>query len=136
MILNFMEQSISYGGFTTYSGWYPDLFYKNIFQWLEYDQDEGSDKWDAMVTDVQTDPYDAAINDPGAVLHEAVGNVNLIMIAVDNGLDRMVYAGPVLSHYEFEVSGSTRLTDADWQAQLQSAQQPPPEWTSSYLVPQ
>jgi hypothetical protein len=58
------------------------------------------------------------------------------MIALDNGSDRMVYAGPVLSQYEFEVPGTTRLTDAEWQAQLQSSEQPPPDWTSSYLVPQ
>jgi hypothetical protein len=89
-----------------------------------------------LVKDVQTDPPDPDINDPGAVLHEAVGNVNLIMIAVDNGPDRRVYAGPVLSHYEFEIPGTTRLTDAAWQAQLDAAEQPPPDWTLSYLVPQ
>jgi hypothetical protein len=58
------------------------------------------------------------------------------MVAVDNGTNRMIYAGPVLSQYEFEVSGTTRLTDAEWQAQLESAEQPPPDWTQSYLVPQ
>ena len=43
--------------------------------------------------------------DPGCVLHQGVGNVDLLLIAIDNGKDRMVYAGPVLSHYEFEMTG-------------------------------
>jgi hypothetical protein len=92
--------------------------------------------WDAMVTDVHTDPTDPDVGDPGAVLHEGIGNVHLLMIAVDNGPDRMVYAGPVLSHYEFEMPGTTRMTDADWKANLRAGQKPPsPDWTRSYLVP-
>src|SRR2546422_5140794 len=43
--------------------------------------------------------------DPGSVLHEAVGGVPLLLIAVENGLDRMLFAGPILSHYEFEITG-------------------------------
>jgi hypothetical protein len=59
-----------------------------------------------------------------------------MLIAVDNGPDRMVYAGPVLSHYEFEMQANTRMTDAQWKGNLQSGQKPPsPEWTRSYLVP-
>jgi hypothetical protein len=142
LILNFMQQSAYYDGVVTYNGWYPGLFYHNVYSPTEwealnnFDVTEGSDKWDALVTDVQTDPPNPFINDPGAVLHEAVGNVNLIMMAVDNGTNRMVYAGPVLSHYEFEVPLNTRLTDAQWQAQLGAAEQPSPDWTTSYLVPQ
>jgi hypothetical protein len=73
--------------------------------------------------------------------------VNLLMIAVENGGDRMVFAGPVLSHYEFEVTGSPRrLNDDEWKA-MQRQQFPtdvestrveglvPPPWTSGYLVP-
>jgi uncharacterized protein DUF3160 len=140
LILNFMQQSQYYDGEEAYNGWYPQLFYHNVYvpevPGSSFDQSEGSDKWDALVTDVQTDPPNPYINDPGAVLHEAAGSVDLIMIAVDNGSSRMVYAGPVLSQYEFEVPGTTRLTDAEWQAQLGSAEQPPPDWTQSYLVPQ
>jgi hypothetical protein len=69
------------------------------------------------------------------------------MIAVKNGADRMVFAGPVLSHYEFEVTGSPRrLSDDEWKA-MQWGWFPldvdrasvegfaPPPWTSGYLVP-
>jgi hypothetical protein len=48
----------------------------------------------------------------------------------------MVFAGPVLSHYEFEVSGVARKSDSQWKQDLQAGKAPPrPEWTRSYLVP-
>jgi len=119
-----------------YNGWYPYLFYRNVYQQYPFGKGEGSDQWDALVADVHTDPPDSILGDPGAVIHEAVGDVHLLMIAIDNGPDRIVYAGPVLSHYEFEVPGLTRLTDADWKTKLKGNQKPPsPEWTRSYLVP-
>jgi hypothetical protein len=125
-----------------FNGWYPGLFYKSVYyQNVQtvgmFDQEEGSDMWDAMVADVATDLPDDIVGDPGAVLHEATGNANLMLIAVENGPDRMAYAGPVLSHYEFEVPGLDRLTDAGWQASLSAGTNPPPpEWTASYLVPE
>jgi hypothetical protein len=58
------------------------------------------------------------------------------MIAVDNGKDKMVYAGPVLSHYEFEMPGVSRLSDSEWLNDLKIAKVPPrPDWTNSYIVP-
>jgi hypothetical protein len=123
-------------GGRTFDGWYPSLFYQNAFWVYDPYRGEGCDMWDAMVADVHTDPPAPAVNDPGAVLHEGVGSVHMLVIAVDNGPDRMVYAGPVLSHYEFEVLGTTRMSDADWKANLRAGQKPPsPDWTTSYLVP-
>jgi len=63
--------------------------------------------------------------------------VNLLMIAVDNGTDRMVYAGPVFSHYEFELIGPpARKADSEWRGDLDQGKVPPnPDWTRSYLVP-
>ncbi len=68
-------------------------------------------------------------------------------IALENGTNRMVFAGPVLSHYEFEVTGATRrLNDDEWRAR-QRREFPsdvdstrvqgiaPPPWTRGYLVP-
>jgi hypothetical protein len=111
-----------------YEGWYFDLFYK--------DRADG-DRWDALVADVHTDVPDRLVGDPGCVLHQAVGNVDLLLIAVDSGKHRMVYAGPVLSHYEFEVPGVERKSDSEWQGDLQGGRVPPrPEWTRSYLVPE
>ena len=66
----------------------------------------------------------------------AVVSYELSGVAVDSGEDRMVYAGPVLSHYEFEMPGVTRKSDSEWGEDLQRGWRPPrPEWTRGYLVP-
>jgi hypothetical protein len=131
-----VEQHITYSPTgRQFNGWYPGLFYPNAYQVYPFGAGEGSDMWDAMVADVHTDAPDAFVGDPGAVIHEAIGNVHLLLIAVDNGPDRMVYAGPVLSHYEFEKPMNVRMTDGEWKANLQGGQKPPsPEWTRSYLI--
>ena len=75
------------------------------------------------------------------------GFVHVLMFAVDNGADHFICAGPVLSHYEFEVLGDPRrLDDNEWQQVLSGNDPPdvpasrieglaPPVWTQSYLVP-
>ncbi len=145
LLKDVVERSIDYVGVRTWSGWYPALYYSNELNQLEggpYPWPGGAtqapdcDVWDALVADVHTDLPDEITGDPGAVIHDAVGNVNMMLIAVDNGADHAVYAGPVFSHYEFEVPGVSRLSDPDWKTMLQSNQKPPsPEWTHSYLVP-
>lgn len=135
-----------YLGQRTYTGWYPALFYEAGSQYIPRDyqsgieptgDNEGSDYWDALVTDVHTDPPDILTPDPGSILHQGVGNVQMLMIAVDCGPgDLAVYAGPVLSHYEFELGPTTRMTDSQWKDQVRAGTLPPqPEWTRSYLVP-
>jgi hypothetical protein len=136
------------GGPPTYSGWYPKLFYRTIY-WdvTTFDSLYGSAANDTIVADVHTDVPDDDCNDPGSVLHEGIGNVNLLLIAVDNGADRFICAGPVLSHYELEVIGAPRrLTDNEWSdilagdfpsdvAPSQVEGLAPPFWTTGYLVP-
>jgi hypothetical protein len=151
------RQDHPYSG-PTFDGWYPSLFYKDYGQLLYWtpppppsgwypmpasEDTNGSDKSDPLVTDVHTAPPD--MMDPvGGVLHEGTGNPDLLMIAVDNGPDRMVYAGPVMSHYEFILPGPTlkRMTDSEWKACFSdgwtpASRTPPPrpDWTRSYLVP-
>lgn len=135
------NSSTNYLGIRTYSGWYPRLFYLNA-RGLRSAQDSSgsyspSNKWDPLVTDVHTDAPAPDISDPGGILHQAVGNVHMLLIAVDCGADgAAVYAGPVLSHYEFELGPTTRMTDSQWQALFWSGTLPPqPEWTRGYLVP-
>ena len=138
------------GGYWVYRGWYPQLFYRAIY-WTDdntFHENYGAGAFDALVADVHTDvPCRNCGGDPGSVLHEAVGRVNLLMIAVDNGPDRFVCAGPVLSHYEFEVIGEPRrLNDEEWQGIQRNDFPPdvpashieglaPPVWTQSYLLP-
>jgi hypothetical protein len=116
-------------GHTEYNGWYTKLFWKST-------TDSGQP--DALVADVHTDvPAPTPLGyDVGCVLHQGVGNVDLLLIAIDNGKDRMVFAGPVLSHYEFEMTGIVRKADSAWRADLTAGKLPPrPEWTREYLVP-
>ena len=82
--------------------------------------------------------------------------MNLLLIAVNNGTNRCVYAGPVMSHYEFAIEGAPqRLSDSEWQMRWAKAgladpsvaelrdyhgndlsQIPPrPDWTKGFLVP-
>ncbi len=136
LLKDVVERTLTYTGERQWNGWYPGLFYANGLSGSNSPQQPGCDLWDPSVADVHTDLPDPVVGDPGAVIHEATGNVHLMLIAVDNGPDRMVYAGPVLSHYEFEVPGVNRLSDADWQAELNGGQKPAsPDWTQSYLVP-
>ncbi|NEO21090.1 DUF3160 domain-containing protein [Moorena sp. SIO4A5] len=110
-------------GSPKYEGWYPKLFYSNP---------KDSDKWDALVADVHTSIGE---REPDIVLHEGVGNVDMLMIAVENGDDRMVFAGPVMSHYEFEVPSVMRKSDSEWKQDIQNKNIPPrPDWTKDYLV--
>jgi hypothetical protein len=135
---NLIELMANYGGgIRRFNGWYPAMFYHNMRAlhggWLE-----PSDLADQLVTDIFTDPPEPVItHDPGCVLHEGVGNVFLLMMAVDSGPgSRAVYAGPVLSHYEFQKGPTTRETDQQWQSDLSSGLTPPqPDWTRCYLVP-
>ena len=112
---------------TRYTGWYPSLFYSEPKECV---------KWDALVADVHTDTPSPQHCDPGCILHQGVGNVDLMVIAIDNGKDRVAYAGPTLSHYEFEMPGVARKTDGEWKADLLDGKVPPrPEYTRGYLVP-
>jgi hypothetical protein len=110
-----------------YTGWYPSLFYRGT---------EDCVKWDALVADVHTNVPAPPLGDPGCVLHQAVGNVDLMIIAIDNGKDRVVYVGPTFSHYEFEMSNAKRMSDSEWKKKLKEGEYPPrPEYTRGYLEP-
>jgi hypothetical protein len=134
-----MELEWEYAG-RQYKGWYPNLFYRNKFQsgfpGPDFNWKFGCDRWDALITDVHTvGPYLGA--DDGFILHQAVGNVNLMLITVDCGTNKVTYAGPVLSHYEVLEEGFNRLTRTDWEGRLlnTNAPIPTPSYTRDYLVP-
>ncbi len=119
-----VEIKRDYIGQIQYNGWYPSLFYSSR---------DDSGKWDALVADVHTNPNQSG---SGSVLHQGVGNVDLLMIAVDNGKDRMIYAGPMMSHYEFEMPEIVRKSDSQWREDIKQGKLPPrPDWTKGYLVP-
>jgi len=134
-IQSLIENPNNYGGARSFSGWYPQIFYYNAR--AQRSLLPPCDMWDALVTDVQTDPTEPLVGDPGCILHEGVGNINLLVIAVNWGTnDAAVYAGPVMSHYEFELGPATRETDSQWKTDARAGNLPPqPDWTESYLIP-
>ena len=135
-IQNLIENPSGYSNARTFSGWYPGIFFKNSRE-AHSGEYSSSDFWDALVTDVQTDPTDVVVGDLGSILHEGVGNIHLLVMAVNWGPnDAAVYAGPVMSHYEFELGPTTRETDSQWKSDLHNGIQPmQPDWTRGYLIP-
>ena len=135
---NVIEDQTAYvSGFRKYTGWYPALFYRPARQFGDWGLGQGSDFSDPLVTDVHTDTFDAVHGDPGSILHEGVGNVYMAFVVADcGGTNLTMYAGPVLSHYEFELGPTTRMTDSQWQANVLAGVLPPqPDWTRGFLVP-
>lgn len=97
-----------------YDGWYPTLFYEGGVQ---------ASKWDPTIADVHTDPKSGRVREVG------VGDVNFLVIAIDNEGDRTAYVGPVYSYYEFDQPQSDRLTDEQWQGRIQQGELPDrPAW--------
>jgi hypothetical protein len=136
-VQSLIEDPHGYSGpFRQFNGWYPRLCYTNARAAHSWGY-ESSDVWDALVTDVHTDPPEPLVNDPGCNLHEGVGNIQLLMVAVNWGPgDTAVYAGPVMGHYEFQLGPTTRQTDSDWKSQVRAGNAPPtPDWTRGYWVP-
>ncbi len=96
-----------------YTGWYPKLLY----------QGSPAD-WVPTIADVHTDPN-------SGVLEEGTGDVDFLVVAVDNQGDRAVYVGPVYSYYEF--TSRQRLTDEDWRQRIRAGQAGAhPVWSSAW----
>ena len=93
---------------------------------------EAEGKETTIVADVHTDT-----NEPPEVLEEAVGYVDLTLVAYKVPDGRIIIgAGPTLSYYEFKQPIDNRLTDEAWKDMLKSGQTPPrPAWTSSFFQP-
>jgi hypothetical protein len=136
------EGHTNYAAVRVYGGWYPELYYQHTYRigttgdWLTYPINYGATKYDALVADVHTDLPDPWVGDPGGILHQGVGKVNLLYVAVESGDRRTIYAGPILSHYEWETPSPIRKTDIEWKVDLDTnTRPPPPPWTQSFLVP-
>ncbi len=102
-----------------WDGWYLDLYYRGQRDAL---------KADALVADVYTHPE-------AGILHAATGPFSLMVVVIDRGGDRMAFAGPVSSYYEWVPPEGKRLTDREWRMQLGDGKAPPPpEWTEGWQV--
>lgn len=97
------------GGPPTYSGWYPSLVYGSKPVAAE-----------PVVSDVHSDPTQ------GQVLQVATGDVQFLVVAVDNGPHRAAYVGPSYSYYEFHGPIERRMTDEEWRDKVARHEVPPP----------
>ena len=138
---NMVEIMPDYIGARTYSGWYPQLFYTSLPSNFQgpFPSGHPSDAWDPLVADVHTDFPDHVHGDPGTILLEGVGNVAMMLVAIDcEDADSRVFAGPTYTHYEF-TSGEgeiKRMTDAEWKVKVKANNVPlQPEWTQDFFIP-
>lgn len=109
----------------SYDGWYFKLYGPGAI---------APEEWHPTVTSAHNDLPDTVHGDPGGYLLEGTGGADLMVVAVDSGADKMIYLGPVLSHYEW--FSSYRMDEQDWKSQVENRLPPNrPEWTRSFVVP-
>ncbi len=91
-----------------------------------------SDQKAALVADVATGTNDLQTL---VVLEEADGQPTLIYVVLPDSPQRIAI-GAVYSYYEFTVPSSGRLTDQQWQAQVEAGTNPAqPDWTKMFIAP-
>ena len=91
-----------------------------------------SDQKAALVADVATGP-DA--NGNVVALEEGDGQPTRIYVVLPDSPLRIA-VGAVYSYYEFTVPSSGRMTDEQWQAQVEAGTNPPqPDWTQMFIAP-
>lgn len=103
-----------------YDGWFSSLFFQRT----------STDAWDPEIVDVHTDP------NSGEALEVGTGDVNFLVVAIDNEDDQRVYVGPVFTYYEFHQDAERRLTDDEWQKMIHEGKTPArPAWTDVFQGP-
>lgn len=83
-----------------------------------------------LVADVHTNTME------GRVVQEAVGKVDVIVVACPLGADQaFLAAGPVFSYYEFKQDMRERLTNEEWVNLLESPDKPDrPQWYAPLMA--
>ncbi len=68
-------------------------------------------------------------------LEEAIGQPTMIFVVLPDTPHRLS-VGAVFTYYEFDVPAGSRMTDEEWQAQVEAGTNPPPpEWTEAFMAP-
>lgn len=145
-LADLVEQSWNYNGDRQFKGWYPLMFYRGAEGQIPcqpFDAtgrilcpDHDSALEDFAVSDIQSDEISDADSDPGAILHQGIGKVRFLRVAFENGPDRVMYMGPVYSHYEFWTPYGVRQSDEEWKETVKqggTAMPVDPPWTHSFL---
>ena len=91
-----------------------------------------SDQKAALIADVASGPDETGL---GIVaLEEAIGQPTWIYVVLP-GQPWRIGIGAVYSYYEFPVPAANRMTDEEWQAQVEAGTNPPqPDWTSLFIA--
>ncbi len=91
-----------------------------------------SDQKAALIADVATGPSPQG---GLAALEEAIGQPTWIYVVLP-GQPWRIGIGAVFTYYEFTVPAASRMTDEEWQAQVEAGTNPPqPEWTKLFIAP-
>ena len=106
---------------------------------LEYFTLAAADKEGSEGSPVLEDQKAALIADVATgmeeVLEEAIGQPTPIYVVLPDHPWRLA-VGAVFTYYEFTVPHSKRMTDEEWQAQVESGANPPaPQWTGMFIAP-
>lgn len=105
-------------------GWHADLY---------YDRDDIM-KREPVVTDVHTQPTDAAGNPVGRVLHVGTGHPRQITIEIQTDTGKRQYRGLVGTYYETITEHFTRYDDAQWRQKLVTEPPEDPAWLKDLVV--
>jgi hypothetical protein len=82
----------------------------------------------ALIADIATGLGNVA-------LEEAIGQPTIIFVVLPDEPHRLA-VGAVFTYYEFVVSADQRMTDEEWQAQVEAGTNPPPPtWTEAFIAP-
>jgi hypothetical protein len=87
----------------------------------------------ALIADIATGLHPDI---PGlAALEEAIGQPTRIFVVLPDSPFR-VGVGAVFTYYEFMVNANERMTDEEWQAEVEAGTNPPlPQWTEAFITP-
>jgi len=92
-------------------GWYSKLFFDN----------HESVSYDPTIADVHTQPTDEVGNMVGRVLHVGTGSPRLMVVTADPCGTPRAFVGLASSYFEKITENFERMTDEEWQKDIQSA---------------
>ncbi len=108
------------------ASWYSQLFFSAL-KALEQDP---------TIADVHTQPTDEGGGDLGRILHVATGLPRLMVVTADTCVGPRAYVGIASSYFEKLTDDWVRVTDSEWNTQLQTPGQEPAdvEWMQDLIA--
>lgn len=104
-------------------GWYAQLFYSPV-DGIEFDP---------IIADVHTQPTDEVGNPVGKVLHVGTGMPRLMVVTVESCNGPRGYVGLASSYFEKTTENFERMTDEQWQPEVQAGTLPELPWMQDLI---